>query len=384
MQFFSRNIIKISIVFIFLFTISLGAYAGGGDKKEGEKFNPGDLIMHHIKDSHEWHLISIGETHVSIPLPIILYTNNGIDVFFSHDLFSAKKGEHKESEHKEHKDGEHKDGEAKKDAHHSFQVLERGKNVYHFSHDKITMADGTPVWDFSITKNVASLLISTLLLIFVFTSIAKSYKKNAGKAPKGLQSFFEPLIVFVRDEIAHKNIAHNADKYVPYLLTVFFFIWFNNMLGLIPGGANATGNIAVTLVLALFTFIITTFSAKSTYWKHIFAPNVPFLLKFILIPIEFIGIFTKPFSLMVRLFANIMAGHVIILSLISLIFIFGAMLPLAGTGVVAVASIAFSTAMMGLEMFVAILQAYVFTMLTSMYIGQAVEEPHHEEGAAHH
>ncbi len=380
MHFFSRNIVKISFILVLLFNISSLAYAGGGDKKD-EKFNPGEMIMHHIKDSHEWHLITLGETHVAIPLPIILYTNNGLDVFFSHDLFSAKKGEHKE-EHKEsgHKEGEHKE-EEKKDAHHEFQVLERGKNVYHFSHDKITMADGTPVWDFSITKNVASLLISVVLLIIVFTSIAKAYKKNAGKAPKGMQSFFEPLIVFVRDEIAHKNIGQNADRYVPYLLTVFFFIWFNNMLGLIPGGANATGNIAVTLVLAFFTFIITLFSAKSTYWKHIFAPHVPIPLMIILIPIEFIGIFTKPFSLMVRLFANIMAGHVIILSLISLIFIFGAMSAVSIYGV-APLSIAFSTAMMGLEMFVAILQAYVFTMLTSMYIGQAVEEPHHEE--AHH
>jgi F-type H+-transporting ATPase subunit a len=374
MQFFSRNIIKLSLILMLCFGLTTSKVLAGGGGEEG-KFNPGEMIVHHIQDSHEWHLFSLGETHISIPLPVILITPNGLDVFLSSELHHAKKVEHKH-------EGEHTKAEKdKKEAKpHQVMLLERGNNKYHISHDKITMADGKDVFDLSITKNVASMMLSVLLLWLVFTTVAKGYKKNAGKAPRGLQSFFEVIVVFVRDEIAKKNIGHNYEKYLPYLLTLFFFIWFNNLLGLIPGGANVTGNIAVTLVLAFLTFLITVFNAKSAFWGHIFAPpGVPKPLYVILVPIEFIGIFTKPFSLMVRLFANIMAGHVIILSLLSLIFIFGGMFG-AGVGfAVAPVSIAFSTAMMGLELFVAILQAYVFTMLTSMYIGQAIEEHHHEE-----
>ncbi len=231
--------------------------------------------------------------------------------------------------------------------------------------------------DFSITKNVASMFLSVALLLGIFFTIAARYKNNPGKAPSGIQSFFEPIILFVRDDIAKPNIGKKYERYVPYLLTIFFFIWFNNMLGLMPGGANLTGNIAVTLVLATFTLLVTLFSSNKAYWAHIFkTPGVPVALLPIMIPIELVGILTKPFSLMVRLFANITAGHIIILSLFSLIFIFKSI-------AIGPVSVAFAIFMNFLELFVALLQAYVFTLLTSMYFGGAVEEHDHADDMGH-
>ena len=207
-------------------------------------------------------------------------------------------------------------------------------------------------------------------------SVARGYKKNAGKEPSGIQSFFEPIIVYVRDDMVKPNIGPKYEKYLPYLLTLFFFIWFGNMLGLLPAAANMTGNIAITLTLAIITFVITLFSGRKTYWMHILDPlgnSMPWLAKFplylILWPIEIIGIFTKPFSLMIRLFANITAGHIIILSILSLTFITQSL-------AVGVLSALFASVMNLLELFVALLQAYVFTLLTAMYFGQAVEEHH--------
>ena len=231
--------------------------------------------------------------------------------------------------------------------------------------------------DFSITKNVASLFISVALLLVIFFSVAGAYKKNRGKAPKGLQSFFEPIVIFIRDDIAKPNIGPKYERFLPYLLTIFFFIWFNNLLGLMPGGANLTGNIAVTLTLAVFTLLITLFSSNKAYWAHIFkTPGVPVALLPIMIPIELVGILTKPFSLMVRLFANITAGHIIILSLFSLIFIFQSL-------AIGPVSVAFAIFMNFLELFVALLQAYVFTLLTSMFFGGAVEEHDHVDDMGH-
>ena len=227
--------------------------------------------------------------------------------------------------------------------------------------------------DLSVTKNVLSLIVVSLLLLLVFTSTAKAYKKG-NKAPRGIASFMEPLVLFVRDDIAIPNIGEDKyEKYLPYLLTAFFFIWFSNLLGLIPifpGGANLTGNIAVTMVLAVFTLLITNFNANKHYWKHIFAtPGVPKPILLIMIPVEFIGIFTKPFALMVRLFANITAGHIIILSLVSLVFIFE-------TIAIAPVSIAFGLFMNVLELLVAALQAYIFTLLSALFISGAVAEEH--------
>ncbi len=269
------------------------------------------FIMHHIKDAHDWHIVDIGDHAISIPLPIILITDGKLDVFSSGEFHHTDDG--------------------------SVPVV-RGENTYLKYHEKIYLADenggltmdadGHPTnakpFNISITKNVASMLISVAIIFAVFFTVANRYKKNGVSAPKGVQSFIEPLVLFVRDEIAIPNIGkHHYKKFMPFLLTVFFFIFINNLLGLLPGAANLTGNIAITATLAVFTFIITTFSANKNYWKHIFAmPGVPKPLLLIMIPVEILGMFTKPVSLTIRLFANITAGHIIILSIIGLIFIF--------------------------------------------------------------
>lgn len=340
-----------------LFTLLFILPPTNGLASEGEEeFSVKETIMHHITDSYEWEIAKIGDTHLSIPLPVILYTENGLDIFLSSQLHHAEGG---------HGEGGHGSKE-----------LKTAKNTYIIDHNHITLKGGGTLYDLSITKNVASLFLSVALMLVIFFTIARSYTKNEGKAPSGLQSFFEPIIMFVRDDIARDSIGPKYERYVPYLLTVFFFILFNNLLGLFPAGANLTGNIAVTFTLAFFTLLITLFSSNANYWNHIFnTPGVPWWLKTVIpiMPIvEFIGIFTKPFALMVRLFANITAGHIIMLSLFSLIFIFRSVL-------LAPVSIAFTVAMNFLELLVAFLQAYVFTLLTALYFGGAVEEHHHEE-----
>ena len=366
-----KNITKISFLTIaFLFFSICTSIANPADsakiQKTAEqehtgKFNAGEMIFEHILDAHQWHILSIGHTHIAIPLPIILIDNGKI-VLFSSSKFddgATYNGYKLETE------GKHK-----------------GKIVK-------TKLDGTvdeeaklPL-DFSITKTVFALLFSALLLCIIFISVANKYKKNRNKAPKGLQSLMEMAILFVRDDVAKPSIGeHKYEKFMPYLMTVFFFIFFNNLLGLIPippAGANVTGNIAITMILAVCTFIITTFSANKNYWKHIInAPGVPWWLK-IPIPlmpiVELIGVITKPFVLMVRLFANITAGHIIILGFISLIFVFGEMNTGAGIGA-SVITIAFSIFMSLLELLVAFIQAYVFTLLSALYFGMAIEEHH--------
>jgi F-type H+-transporting ATPase subunit a len=222
------------------------------------------------------------------------------------------------------------------------------------------------VLDFSITKNVAQMFISMIVLLLLFTSIARSYKSyGVTSAPKGKQSFFEPLILFVRDDIAKNNIGgRNYERFVPYLLTVFFLILLNNVFGMVPIGANLTGNIAFTLTLSVITLIVTNVNGNGHYWHHIFAPPAPKAIWIILIPIEIVGIFTKPFALMIRLFANMTAGHIIIISLVGLIFIFK-------TAVASVVSVPFALFIDVLECLVAVLQAYIFTMLTALFIGTA-------------
>lgn len=323
-----------------------------------EEFKAGEMIIEHISDAYEWHLITAFDTHYAVPLPIMLY-DEGKFHFFMSSVFHH-----------------HDNYEGYFISHHD---MNSGKLVR-------KDAEGNeirPDLDFSFTKNVLAIFISMFVLIFVFISVANAYKKREGKAPKGLQSFLEPIIIFVRDDIAKASIGEKRyKKYLPFLLTVFFFVLINNILGLIPffpGGANVTGNIGVTGVLAAFTFIITTFSGNKNYWLHIVnAPGVPWWLK-IPIPlmpiVELMGVFTKPFVLMVRLFANITAGHIIILGFISLIFIFGEMSTGLGYGV-AVVSVAFAIFMDVLELLVAFIQAYVFTLLSALYFGMATEEHH--------
>ena len=337
---------KLFILLFSFLTLSVQTKAAA----EGGEFKPGDMIMHHIADDYTWHFAD----GVVLYLPVILIDNGQPVVFSSSNFYNEQ---HEVVPYKGY-------------------VLEHG-HISRATPEGTASEDKAGLFDFSITKNVASMFVSVALLFLVFFSIAGSYKKNAGKAPRGLQSFFEPIVIFVRDEIAKGNIGPKYERYMPYLLTIFFFIWFNNLLGLMPGGANLTGNIAVTLVLAVLTLLITVFSANKSYWSHVFAtPGVPKWLAPIMIPVELIGIITKPFSLMVRLFANITAGHIIILALFSLIFIFESI-------AVAPISVAFAIFMFFLELLVALLQAYIFTLLSAMYFGGAVEEHDHVDDMGH-
>ena len=308
------------------------------EETPGEKLNMSDVIIHHVMDDHQWHFTD----HLVLPLPIIVYSSEkGLDVFSSSNFFNEH---HQEVEY----------------------------NGYKLEHNHITLAEsGKAVLDLSITKNVAMLLINAGLLMFAFISVANAYKSNRGKAPKGLQSFLEPIIMFVRDEIVKPNIGHKYETYLPYLLTLFFFILFGNLLGLLPGAGNLTGNIAVTMVLAVLTFLITNLSGNKNYWSHIFwTPGVPLPLRIIILPVEVIGIITKPFSLMIRLFAAITAGHIVLLSLLGLTFMFHSYL----VGIASSVMVLFITL---IELLVAGIQAYVFTMFTSLYIGMATEEHGH-------
>jgi F-type H+-transporting ATPase subunit a len=330
--------------------------AGSGEevKVEGKKkFEATSFILDHIGDSHEWHLYGEGEHSVAIYLPVILYDKeSGFHLFSSKKLAHGHvyKGFRLEEE------GDLKGTIVKVDA-------AGNANVEYF-----------PL-DLSVTKTVAAMISAALIGLILFISLARSYKKTGISYPKGIQGFLEPVILFVRDDIAAPNLGHKADKYMPYLLTVFSFILINNLMGLVPFpppfGGNVTGNIAVTFVLATFTFLITQFSGNKNHWRHVFAtPGVPFWLLPIMIPVEIIGLFSRPFALMIRLFANITAGHIIVLSLISLIFIFDSM----GLAPVSMVFVVFMDFM---ELLVAFLQAYIFTLLSALFISLAVAEEHH-------
>lgn len=329
-----------------------------------EKFNVNDMIMHHVMDAHEYHLW--GGTHdgTTIYLPIILL-DGGLKVFSSSHFYHGEMVTTDEGEH--YLVGE---GPAEGYAMHHEKVykLEHGELHFEGKHPH----NAKPL-DFSITRNVVALFLTFIILVVMMLSVAKFYKKNGAVAPKGLAKFVEPIIVFVRDDIAKSNIHGGKHvKYVPYILTIFFFIWISNLTGLIPLlGSNLTGNISVTLFLAVCTLLVTVLSGNANYWKHIFAtPGVPVALLPIMIPIELVGVLTKPFALMVRLFANITAGHIIILALVSIIFINES----AAWGALSVPMALFISV---LELLVAFLQAYLFAMLSALFIGAAVEEAHH-------
>lgn len=370
----SINFLKAKILQLtLLLVLSLGfaAKASEDSTHAEKKFDISHLIFHHIGDAHEWHFATLGESHLSISLPVILYSaDRGLEIFSSSHL-QAHPGEH---------EGPVYNG-YQIDSHGKIASVEPDRQIFSFlPHAEEPGAEHhgpmVHVYNFSITKNLASLFVSVALLFAVFFTIAGAYKKRSGMAPSGIQSFFEPLIVFIRDDIAIPNIGKKYDRFLPYLLTVFFFIWFNNLLGLMPGGANLSGNIAFTVSLAFITLIITVFSGNKEYWAHIFwTPGIPMWLRPIMIPVEMVGILSKPFSLTVRLFANITAGHVIILSLLGLTFVFESVM-------VGFASTISAVVMSLLELFVAILQAYVFTLLSAMYFGQAVAE--HEHHDDHH
>ena len=324
-------------------------------KQEEENFDAGNFILGHIADSHEWHLYTKNNGEdVAIFLPVIVYSKGkGLS------LFSSKKLVH---------------GNVYK----GYKIEEEGdlKGKIVNVDDQGRVDEIHRPLDFSITKTVVGMMGAAIIGLWLFLSLSHSYKKTGISYPKGIQSFLEPAVLFIRDDIAIPNLGtERYVKYMPYLLSVFFFILINNLMGLIPFpppfGATVTGNVGVTFVLAAFTFIITQINGNKTYWRHIIAaPGVPFWLLPIMIPVEIIGLFSKPFALMIRLFANMVAGHIVILSLICLIFIFQSL-------AVAPLSAFFVIFMDFLELLVAFLQAYIFTLLSALFIGMAQPEEHH-------
>jgi F-type H+-transporting ATPase subunit a len=337
-------------------------------EEEADAYNPSEAILHHIKDAHEWHILTTKSGHhVSIPLPIILYSkNSGFHMFMSNKLAHGHSYKGFEMGHGTIEIKNKKGEIIKKKV--DGKILEKDA-------DGALVEEGLPL-DFSFTKNVFMMFLSVVILLIVFLKVAGTYKKRGVKAPKGMQGFLEPLIVFVEEDIARPNIGvEKYEKFVPYLLTLFFFILVNNLWGLIPFfpfGANVSGNIAFTMVLAVFTLLVINLNGNKEYWRHIFfTPGVPFWLLPIMIPVEVIGIVIKPFALMIRLFANITAGHIIILSLISLIFIFKSVFMSVPTMLMVIF-------MDMVEILVAFLQAYIFTLLSALFIGLAVPEHHHD------
>jgi F-type H+-transporting ATPase subunit a len=348
-------------VFLLLFSGVLKA-----QEKQAEKpgvFDANEVIFGHVLDAYEFHFFGYksadGEEHaVGIPLPVILYSpQRGFDVFMS-------------------------------------SRFDHGKAVYNGYKNlgnKIVAVDENgatdpkvKIYDFSLTRNVVQMILSLALLVFLMIRIAGKYKTGVGlsSAPTGFQNVIEPVITFVRDEVAVPNLGDQYQKYLPYLLTVFFFILINSIFGLVPGLANVTGNIAFTAVLGVISFIVITVSGNKHYWSHIFNPPVPAGINVLMVLVEIIGIFTKPFALIIRLFANMLAGHIIIICLVSLIFIFGSINRGVGWGFSPV-SIAFSVFIYLIEVLVIFIQAFIFTNLTAVFIGQAIEKPHGHSGSGH-
>ncbi len=325
-------------------------HSGQGSVEQVEKLDAAKVIIDHIMDNHEYHFADINGHAITLPLPVILYSKErGLDVFMSSRF------------------------------EHGHAVY----NGYKIDNDKVypVRADGTvdesiQLIDLSLTRNAVQMLLASALLVLIMTSVARRYSQRGNQAPTGFQNAVEPVITFIRDEVAKPNLGRKYHKYMPYLLTVFFFILLNNLMGLIPGAANVTGNISFTLVLAFISMVVILFSTNGHFWGHIFwPPGVPLPVKLILIPVEFAGVFIKPIALMIRLFANMVAGHVVIICFISLIFIFGAMSQVAGLGFSPV-SLAFTIFIYLIELLVSFIQAFIFTNLTAVFIGQAFETGH--------
>lgn len=348
---------------LLIFTVSLG-FSGFSSNSEETKFNAAEHALHHAKDAHEIHFTD----GFVIPLPVILWTDNGLVTFMSSEFHHTDDGSHVVE----------KDGMSFVKVHETIYQLEAGAHEAHMHDGHIE--NGTKVWmDFSLTKNVVTIFLIAFILMWMMFRSAKKYNKDNPSAPSGVASWTEPVILFVRD-VAKDNIEGDKyKKFTPYLLTVFFFILIGNILGLIPflTNPNVTGSISITILLAMFTFGIQMMNSKKTYWLHIFDPlgnSMPWggkiLLYLILVPIEVLGIFIKPAALLIRLFANITAGHIIVVSLISIIFVNES---LAWAGL----SVPFTLFISTLEILVAFLQAYIFTMLSALFIGMAVETAHH-------
>ncbi|MBD0277997.1 MAG: F0F1 ATP synthase subunit A [Flavisolibacter sp.] len=348
------------------------------DQENKKTFDANEVIFGHVLDAHQFHFLSYKgsdgkEHHATIPLPVILYAPQK-----GFSIFNASKFHHGEEAYNGYRlvTQEYKEALAHKG--YPIEDLKGLRNESIIAVDENGMPDrNIKVLDFSITRNVVQMILALIVLVWVLMAVAKRYSKGEGvhTAPRGFQNALEPVITFIRDDVARPNLGHKYRKYMPYLLTVFFFILINNIFGLIPGSANVSGNIAFTLVLGVISFIVILVSTNSHYWGHIFNPPVPGGVKPIMIPVEILGIFTKPIALIVRLFANMIAGHIIIICLISLIFIFGGLSTVAGWSFSPI-SIAFTVFIYFIEILVAFLQAYIFTSLTAVFIGQAFEGSH--------
>lgn len=362
-----RIVLTVMCLLLGGFALQAGEHGAAQGQQEDEVDVKG-IVFGHIGDSYEWHITDIGHTHVTIPLPVIIYSRvSGWHVFMSSKISHGH-------------------------IHDGFYVAESGSHEGKIVEQNAAGEELRP-FDISITKVTLGIFINCLLLLSIVLGVARWYRKRTpeSKSPGGFVGFMEMFIMMVHDDIIKEGVGPNYRKYAPYLLTAFFFIFISNMVGLVPifpGGANVTGNIAITMVLALFTFFIVNVFGSRHYWKDIFWPDVPWWLK-VPIPImpfiELFGIFTKPFALMIRLFANMLAGHMAILVLACLIFITASMGP-AINGSLSVASVIFNTFMNLLEVLVAFIQAYVFTMLSAVFIGLAQETGHgahkaKEEGA---
>jgi len=352
-------------IFLLINSVPAIAKEGEGEKK---KFNAAEVIFGHVLNGHEFHLMDIGEKPVSIPLPVILYSpQKGLTSFMSskfHHGHEDYQGYRILTEH---------------------SIQEMGLDPKKFSPEDIIAVDAegkydssVKVYDLSLTRNVVQMFLALIVFTWIMLRVAKRYKNGIGvsSAPKGSQSLLEPVITFVRDEVAKPNLGHKYEKYLPFLLTLFFFILVNNLFGLIPGSANVTGNIAFTVVLGIISFVVILFSSNKHYWGHILnPPGVPFGVKLILVPVEILSVFIKPFALIIRLFANMVAGHIIIICLVSLIFIFAELSKYAGWGSTPLA-VGFTVFIYFIEILVAFIQAFIFAMLTAVFVGQAFEGGH--------
>jgi F-type H+-transporting ATPase subunit a len=366
-----------------------------------EKYNPVPNVMHHIGDAHQFHVIG----DISLPLPIFAYDTeagltSGLSTMFhhgakavngfvlAHDVVRKAKGlPSGELDLDEIHDGHYsftKEVENAKGKKEDVGYVKYKGQCYELVESRKLTNMASPWIDFSITKNVFTMLMAFGLLAFIFFKVANSYKTNGGKAPSGLTNVMEVFVTFIRDEVAKPSIGPKYEKYTTFLMSLFFFILFNNLFGLAPFapfGANVMGNISTTIVLALIVFLVVNFSANANYWKHIFwMPDVPVPIKILMLPIEVASIFIKPVTLLVRLFANITAGHVVIATFVSLIFVFGnAGKSLGGSVGGMLIAVPFTAFMNVLEILVAFLQAFIFTLLSALYIGGAIEEHHHAE-----
>lgn len=350
----SMKSLLVAVFSLFLLSFSQSVFSQKNheeSQKEEEKFDPTTAILNHVQDAYEFHFFSLGDFHASIYLPVILYSpQRGLSIFsskrFGHDHDQEYAG-----------------------------YKMQGANAI------VPVDEDVTVYDFSLTRNVIQTLIALALFTIVMIKIGNKYKKGHGvvSAPSGAQNFMELIIIFIRDNVGKTNLGSRWERYMPYLLTVFFFILINALFGMIPGAANVAGNIAFTLVLGLIALVVILCSTTSHFWKHVlWPPDVPFLVKVILVPVELFGIFViKPGALIIRLFANMVAGHIVILAFISLIFIFGAMSTVAGAGF-SPFSVIFVVFDYFIEILVAFIQAFIFTVLTAIFIGQGFEGSDHD------